>query len=133
MLVGVGGPPHPCDLPGFVNRGKLTSKPANVVKEPIHDNEIHLYKAPSGSHAGHRRDWVNCVRSRKQPNCPAETGARSVAVCHLGNIAYLHAKELDGKPLKWDPQKWRFTNNQQANAWRDYPYPRRKGYELPPA
>lgn len=115
----------------FVTRGKLTSKPEDIIKKPIADNEIHLYEAPGGSHAGHRQDWVNCVKSRKQPNCPIEIGARTVAVCHLGNLAYLHAEELAGKSLKWDPQKWEFVGNDEANKWRDYPYARRKGYELP--
>ncbi len=115
----------------FVNRGKLSSKPDDVIKKPTTDDEIHLYEAPGGSHGGHRQDWVNCVGSRKQPNCPIETGARTVAVCHLGNIAYLHGAELGGKSLKWDPQKWEFVGNDEANKWRDYPYPRSKGYELP--
>jgi len=115
----------------FVTRGKLESKPEEVIKKPIGDDEIHLYEAPGGSHSGHRQDWVNCVLSRKQPNCPIEVGARTVAVCHLGNIAYLHAEGLAGKSLKWDPQKWEFVGNDEANKWRDYPYPRRKGYELP--
>jgi predicted dehydrogenase len=115
----------------FVNRGKLSSKPEEIIKTPIADNEIHLYKAPGGSHGGHRQDWVNCVLSRRQPNCPIETGARTVAVCHLGNIAYLHGDELAGKSLKWDPKAWQFVGNDAANAWRDYPYPRREGYELP--
>ena len=115
----------------FVNRGKLSSKPDDVIKKPTTDDEIHLYEAPGGSHGGHRQDWVNCVGSRKQPNCPIETGARTVAVCHLGNIAYLHGAELGGKSLKWDPQKWEFVGNDEANKWRDYPYPRSEGYELP--
>jgi predicted dehydrogenase len=115
----------------FVNRGKLTSKPDGIIKEEIGKDEIHLYEAPSGSHSGHRQDWVNCVKSRKQPNCPIEVGARTVAVCHLGNIAYLHGEELAGKSLKWDPQAWKFVGNDAANKWLDYPYPRRKGYELP--
>ena len=115
----------------FVNRGQLESKPDDIIKQPIGESEIHLYKAPGGSHAGHREDWVNCVLSRKQPNCPIETGARTVAVCHLGNIAYLHGEELGGKSLKWDPQAWQFVGNEEANKWKDYPYPRRKGYELP--
>jgi predicted dehydrogenase len=114
-----------------VDRGKLSSKPDGVIKMPIADDGIHLYKAPGGSHAGHRQDWVNCVRQRKQPNCPIETGARTVAVCHLGNVAYLHAEEIAGKSLKWDPQKWEFVDNESANAWKNYPYPRRKGYGLP--
>lgn len=115
----------------FVNRGKLSSKPEDVIKKPIADDEIHLYEAPGGSHGGHRQDWVNCILSRKQPNCPIETGARTVAVCHLGNIAYLHGAELGGKSLKWDPQTWEFIGNDEANKWRDYPYARREGYELP--
>ena len=115
----------------FVNRGKLTSKPEDVVKKPIGDDEIHLYESPSGSHAGHRQDWVNCLKTRKQPCCPIEIGARTVAVCHLGNISYLHGEELAGKSLKWDPAKWEFAGNDEANKWRDYPYPRREGYALP--
>jgi predicted dehydrogenase len=115
----------------FVNRGKLSSRPAEIINEPIGEDEIHLYEAPGGSHSGHRQDWVNCVLSRKQPNCPIEIGARTVAVCHLGNIAYLHAEELGGKSLKWDPAKWEFVDNDDANKWRDYPYARREGFELP--
>ena len=115
----------------FVNRGKLTSKPDGIIKEPIGEDEIHLYESPGGSHAGHRQDWINCVLSRKQPNCPIETGARTVAVCHLGNVAYAHGDELAGKSLKWDPEKWQFVGNDEANKWQDYPYPRREGYELP--
>ncbi len=115
----------------FVNRGQLTSKPDTIIQKPIADNEIQLYKSPEGAWNGQRLDWLSCIRSRKTPICPAEVGARTIAVCHLGNIAYLHGKELDGKSLKWDPQKWEFVGNDEANKWRDYPYPRRKGYELP--
>jgi len=112
----------------FVNRGALESKPEDIIKQPIGENEIHLYKSPSG---GHFRDWVNCMLSRQQPNCPIEIGARTVAVCHLGNIMYLHREELGGNALKWDPAKWEFVGNDEANRWQDYPYPRREGFELP--
>lgn len=71
------------------------------------------------------------MRSRQQPNCPVEVGACTVAVCLLGNIAYLHSEEIEGQSLKWDPQKWEFVGNDAANAWRDYPYPWREDYELP--
>ena len=115
----------------YVDRGKLESKPDTLIKQTIADNEVHLYKSPGDGHGGHRQDWVNCLRSRQQPNCPIEVGARTVAVCHLGNIAYAHGEELGGKSLKWDPRKWEFVDNDAANKWRDYPYPRRAGYELP--
>ncbi len=115
----------------YVDRGKQKSTIDGLFEKEIGDSEIHLYKSPGNSHSGHRQDWVDCVVSRKQPNCPIETGARTVAVCHLGNIAYLHGEQLAGKSLKWDPQKWEFIGNDEANKWRDYPYPRRKGFALP--
>jgi predicted dehydrogenase len=115
----------------FVNRGKLESKPESIIQSPIGDDEIHLYQTPGRSHAGHRQDWVNCMKRRQQPNCPIEVGARTVAVCHLGNIVYLHAEELAGQILKWDPQAWKFVGNETANRWQTYPYERREGYELP--
>jgi predicted dehydrogenase len=115
----------------YVDRGQLESKPDSIIKQPIGESEIHLYKAPYDDHGGHRQDWVNCLRSRQEPNCPIEVGARTVAVCHLGNIAYLRGEELGRKSLKWDPQQWAFVDNDEANKWRDYPYPRRAGYELP--
>jgi predicted dehydrogenase len=115
----------------FVNRGKLESTPEDIIKQPIGENEIQLYKSPGGGHGGHRQDWVNCLVSRQQPNCPIEIGARTVAVCHLGNIVYLHLSELGGKSLKWDPAKWEFVGHDEANRWQDYPYPRREGYGLP--
>jgi predicted dehydrogenase len=117
----------------FVNRGQLTSKPDSIIKEPIRENEIHLSKSSGGAWYGHHQDWVNCIRNRKTPICPIEVGSRTIAVCHLGNIAYLHAKELAGKSLKWDPEKWEFVGNDEANKWRDYSYSRRKGFELPDA
>lgn len=116
-----------------VRRGKLESTPDEIIKTPIADDEIHLYKAPGGSHTGHRTDWVHAMKSRQQPNCPIEIGARTAAVCHLGIIAYVHGEELGGKSLKWDPQAWQFVGNDAANAWQDYPYERREGYAFPKA
>jgi predicted dehydrogenase len=68
-----------------VDRGRLESKPEDVIKQPIGDDEIHLYKSPGGGWGGQIQDWLNCIRSRKQPICPVEVGARSIAVCHLGD------------------------------------------------
>jgi predicted dehydrogenase len=114
----------------FVNRGKLASQPEEIIKTPIADHEIHLYQSQGEDHAGHRQDWITSILAGKQPNSPVEVGARTVAVCLLGNIAYLHGQELATRSLKWDPRKWAFIGNDDANKWRDYPYPRREGYEL---
>jgi predicted dehydrogenase len=103
----------------FVNRGKLASKPESIIKEPIGDDETHLYESP-----GHQRDWLDCIRSRKRPICDVEIGARSVTVCHLGNLVYWNRRKL-----RWDPAKWEFPGDAEANGWRDRP--RRDPWQLP--
>jgi predicted dehydrogenase len=103
----------------LVNRGKLSSTPAGIIKEPIGEKDVHLYKSP-----GHQRDWLNCVRSRKRPIADVEIGARSVTVCHLGNLAYWnHVK------LKWDPKEWKFVDGTGDPKWLDRE--RRDPWQLP--
>jgi predicted dehydrogenase len=36
----------------------------------------------------HLTNWVECVRSRKKPNSPAETGVSAASAAHLGNRAF---------------------------------------------
>jgi predicted dehydrogenase len=102
-----------------IDRGKLESDPPEIVKEPLRDDEVHLRKTP-----GHHRDWLDCIRSREKPICDVEVGARSVTVVHLGNLAYWHRRKL-----RWDPQQWRFVDDEEANGWLDYQ--RRGPWALP--
>ncbi len=102
-----------------VTRGKITSKPDSILKEPLGEKDVHLYASP-----GHHRDWINCIRSRKKPICDVEIGARSVTVCHLGNLAYWNHRKL-----KWDPKKWQFVGDEEANKWLDRE--RRNPWQLP--
>jgi predicted dehydrogenase len=39
----------------------------------------------------HLSNWIDCVRSRKRPNCPAEAGVSAASGAHLGNRAYREA------------------------------------------
>lgn len=41
--------------------------------------------APEGVHVA---NWLDCIRSRKQPNADAVAGHYSSMACHIGNIAY---------------------------------------------
>ena len=102
-----------------IDRGHLSATPADAIKTPLSDKEVHLYKSP-----GHHRDWLNCIRNRKRPVADVEIGARSVTVCHLGNLAYWH-----GRKLKWDPKNWKFIGDDKANEWLDYD--RRDPWQLP--
>jgi predicted dehydrogenase len=102
-----------------VNRGKLESTPESILEEPLSEDDERLPESP-----GHQRDWVNCIRSRERPICDVEIGARSVTVCHLGNLAYWHHRSL-----RWDPKNWRFVDDEEANGWLDVE--RRDPWQLP--
>jgi len=72
----------------------------------------------------HIANFIDCVRTRKQPAANAETGHRATTVCHLINIT----RKL-GRTLKWDPKAEKFVGDDEANGL--VSRPRRKGYELP--
>jgi predicted dehydrogenase len=103
----------------FVNRNYLASDPVDIIKQPLGEKDVQLYKSP-----GHQRDWLNCIRSRCRPICDVEIGARSVTVCHLGNLAYWNHRKL-----RWDPTKWEFVDDAEANRWLDRA--RRDPWSLP--
>jgi predicted dehydrogenase len=46
-----------------------------------------FYDKPDGELL-HLTNWVESVRSRRPPSCPAEAGVASAAAAHLGNRAY---------------------------------------------
>ncbi len=64
----------------------------------------------------HLKNWLDCMRSRKQPICNPEVGHRSATICNMAVIA----KQV-GKPLKWDPVKEKF-NHRTANKLQNYTY-----------
>jgi len=102
----------------YVNRGKIDAEPKSILSSVIGPNEIHLYESRN-----HMQNFLDCVKSRKDPICNAEIGHRSSTVCHLANIAML----LD-RPIRWDPQKEQFPGDDEAQrmTWR----PRRAPYIL---
>jgi predicted dehydrogenase len=102
----------------FVSREALLADREDVLK-PLAESETVRLPRPGGHHA----DWLDAIEQSRRPVCDVEVGARTVACCHLMNLAYRH-----GRPLRWDPASWRFIADPQADAWLDEP--RRSGYEL---
>ena len=72
----------------------------------IGPDEIHL---PESSE--HHLNWLECVRSRRQPIAPVEVAHRACTACLLHHIA-MRAK----RRLYWDPVHERFKNDDAANA-----------------
>ena len=61
-----------------------------VLAEPWKKNAAPAYeeKAPVPVEA-HIQNFLDCVRSRKEPNCPVEVAAQAVAGPHLANQAFI--------------------------------------------
>lgn len=102
-----------------LTRVGMKCEPESIAQQPLGPSDVHLFQSP-----GHHRNWVDCIRSRKRPVCDIEIGVRSVTVCHLGNLAYWNHRKL-----KWDPAKWQFVGDAEANTWLDRP--RRDPWQLP--
>jgi predicted dehydrogenase len=79
----------------YVTRGTITSTPEGILQQPLDDKSVRLYAS-----ANHFQNWLDCIKSRKDPICSVEIGHRSSTVCHLGNIAV-----RSGKKVIWDPKK----------------------------
>jgi hypothetical protein len=60
----------------------------------------------------HTRNFLECIRSRKDPNCSIEMGRNAAVVAHLGNIAY-----RTGDKLNWNEGDRRIANVAQANKY----------------
>jgi len=58
----------------------------------------------------HRRNFLDCVKSRQKTMCPVEVASRSDAVCHQADIAIRL-----GRKVHWDPVNEQFVNDDTAN------------------
>jgi len=87
-------------------RAPLQANPESILDSVIGPNEIHLYTC----RAGEQRNFLDCVKSRKDCYFPPEIGHRCFTIAHIGNISMLL-----GRKLRWDPEKEQFINDEQAN------------------
>jgi predicted dehydrogenase len=107
----------------FVTRGSYTASPSDpvaktdnskaldasdprILSSQISDDETRLYV--SNEQHG---NWLDCIKSRKEPISPVETGHRACSVCLITHIAM----KL-GRKLNWDPDKEVFLNDSEANS-----------------
>jgi hypothetical protein len=59
-------------------------------------------------------DFLHCVKTREKPFRDMELAINTMAVCHLGIIAYQLKRSL-----KWDPAKQEFPGDAEANRFID--------------
>jgi myo-inositol 2-dehydrogenase / D-chiro-inositol 1-dehydrogenase len=70
---------------------------------------VHLYTEPAREH----RNFLDCVRSRRDPYFPVEKLHRLSSLLHCGNIAL----KL-GRKLTWNPDAEEFVGDEAANRLR---------------
>ena len=73
----------------------------------------------------HMQNFLDAVRSRKNPIAPVEVGCSTNTLCVIANIA----TELQ-RPVKWDPALLSFGDDKEAANHRLYKYQYRTAYTI---
>lgn len=107
-----------------INRNRFATNPEGFVLDAPSGEQQAKWEGPGWTAGPHLDNWLDCIRSRNEPNADVEVGHRSITVCHLVNIT----RELNRR-LVWNPETEQFEGDDEANA--KLTRPRRKGYELP--
>jgi predicted dehydrogenase len=107
-----------CDRKGY----KVTASNSDIVELKVEDVK------EGTMNAGHWNNWVDCIKTRKDPICFVESAFNTAKVCHMGTSAY-----VAGGKLGWDDENLKFTGTDEAavtkaNDWAHRPY--QNGYSL---
>ncbi len=91
-------------------RSRTTAEPASLLRERFGPRETQLDRSP-----GHIRNFLDCVKTRSETITPAEVAHRATTTALLGGIAVRL-----GRKLRWDPERERFLNDDEANRMLAY-------------
>ena len=107
----------------FVNRGKITGKPVEDLKDkPLPEGALEKVYGGKISE-NHTANFIEGMKARKQPISDVWSHNRMLEICHLSNIAMRLGREL-----KWDAAKREIMGDAQANAFLSRE--NRKGFEI---
>jgi hypothetical protein len=89
----------------YVSRGQINSNNKSLLSTRLSSNDFRFRKERN-----HMRDFLDCVKSRRETIAPVEAGHRSASIGHLSTIACIM-----GETLEWNPKREQFKNNEIAN------------------
>ena len=89
----------------IVSRGGIDADPKSLLQATFDSSEERLPVSTN-----HRRNFLDCVKTRRRPISHIEAAVRSDTICHLDDIAIRL-----GRKLRWDPKAERFTDDPEAN------------------
>lgn len=107
---------HPAGGPKF--NPELEPEKPQLWTEPMKDETGDA----AGDYGRHQRDFLDCVKSRKQPISDLESGHRVATTCHLANLSL-----KTGRKIEWDAEKEEATGDSKINELLVRPY--RKPWE----
>jgi hypothetical protein len=90
----------------FACRGGLKANPSSLLDIAMSGDDFRFRKE-----SNHIWDFIDCVKTRKQPIAPVDAGHRSASLGHLGTIACIL-----GRKLQWDPAAENFVGDDVANG-----------------
>jgi len=89
-----------------VDRGdKITASKPELISVELGANKKPLYKSDN-----HFKNFLECIRSRKETITPVDVAHRSISVGLLGEIAMTTKQKI-----QWDPEKEQIINNAVAS------------------
>jgi len=77
----------------WVDRGNFDAEPKGVLKEKISPDDNHLYRSRD-----HFRNFLDCVKNRRETIASCEIAHRSASVGHLGQIAIALGRKIRFNP-----------------------------------
>ena len=96
----------------YVNRGAFDASNVDWFSMPEDKYKVQLYRSEN-----HQRNFLDCVKSRKETITPVETAHHSAIPGHLGLIAM-----MTGRKLKWDSKKEKIVGDKDATKLMTRPY-----------
>ena len=94
----------PVPKPGGVKA--LEASDPSILTSVIGPNETHLYVSKD-----HHGNWLESIKSRKEPIAPVEVAHRSCSTCLIHHIVMKLKRKVS-----WDPEKEQFINDPEANS-----------------
>lgn len=90
----------------WVDRGQIETSNPEWLAEGFEAGDWKAYRSP-----GHQRNFLDCIKSRKETAAPAENGHRSITPGHLGWVSARLGRALD-----WDPKQEEIYGDEEAGA-----------------
>jgi hypothetical protein len=97
---------------GGIDADSFCASDAKLWKIPFKNTDERLPVSPE-----HNRNFIDCVKSRKETICPVEMGIRCDTICHLTRAA-----ALTGREIKWDPKEEKIVADPEASKLLSLPY-----------